>query len=90
VLVGVASLMRGPAFSGLANLRLTTQSPSFPGARPNPEPLGTLMPGPAEMRWRDFPAETSADACGAVLRFTDAAGVRWERRPDGYLSEVGP
>jgi hypothetical protein len=24
---------------------------------------------------------------GAVVRFTDAAGTRWLRRPDGYLNE---
>jgi len=56
-------------------------------SEPNPEPLGTIMPGPEVTRMRDFPPGTNMAASGAVLRFSDAAGVRWLRRPDGYLNE---
>ncbi len=54
---------------------------------PNPEPLGILMPGEREEKSRDFPGETNMAVSGAILRFRDAAGVRWIRRPDGGLSE---
>jgi hypothetical protein len=27
------------------------------------------------------------DACGAILRFLDATGIKWIRRPDGGLVE---
>jgi len=54
---------------------------------PNPEPLGTIMPGASRSTTRAFPADTKLDVSGAVLRFRDAAGVRWMRRPDGGLSE---
>jgi hypothetical protein len=54
---------------------------------PNPEPLGTIMPGVEVSRMRDFPPGTNMAVSGAVLRFSDAAGVRWLRRPDGYLNE---
>jgi hypothetical protein len=52
---------------------------------PNPEPLGVILPGKDAERRRDFPADTNMDVSGAVLFFTDAAGVKWVRRPDGYL-----
>jgi hypothetical protein len=55
---------------------------------PNPQPLPTIMPGgPFVSTGRDFPPDTSPDACGAVLRFRDASGVKWMRRPDGGLTE---
>lgn len=54
---------------------------------PNPEPLPTIMPGDEIARGRQFPPDTNMDVSGAVVRFTDAAGVRWLRRPDGYLNE---
>ena len=54
---------------------------------PNPEPLGILMPGEREEKSRDFPSATNMAASGAILRFRDAAGVRWIRRPDGGLIE---
>lgn len=54
---------------------------------PNPEPLGILMPGEREEKSRDFPGETNMAVSGAILRFRDAAGVRWIRRPDGRLRE---
>ena len=54
---------------------------------PNPEPLGILMPGEREEKSRDFPSDTNMAVSGAILRFRDAAGVRWIRRPDGALSE---
>jgi hypothetical protein len=57
--------------------------------QPNPEPLGTVMPGEdkAVTRMRTFPYGVDMNISGAVVRFTDANGVRWLRRPDGYLNE---
>jgi hypothetical protein len=58
------------------------------GEQPNPEPLGTIMPGPDGItRMRTFPYGVDLSNSGAVVRFTDATGVRWLRRPDGYLNE---
>jgi len=55
---------------------------------PNPEPLGTIMPGlPGVTKMREFPPDVNLDISGAVVRFTDAGRVRWLRRPDGYLNE---
>jgi len=54
---------------------------------PNPEPVGTLMPGQQVMRTRGFPMGTNLEAAGATLRFRDAAGSTWIRRPDGGLTE---
>ncbi len=57
---------------------------------PNPQPLGTIMPGSSDARTQKFPADTNLDASGAVLRFRDASGVTWTRRPDGGLTEQQP
>jgi hypothetical protein len=54
---------------------------------PNPEPLGTILPGEEAGSMRPFPYGVNMDVSGAVVRFTDANGVRWLRRPDGYLNE---
>ena len=54
---------------------------------PNPEPVGTLLPRATHTSRRDFPPGSNLEACGAVLRFRDAAGTKWVRRPDGYLAE---
>ena len=54
---------------------------------PNPEPLGTIMPGAGITAARDFPHDTNMAVSGAVLRFRDAAGITWIRRPDGGLTE---
>lgn len=54
---------------------------------PNSQPLGTIMPGGEAERVREFPLDTSMGVSGAVLRFRDAAGVIWMRRPDGGLTE---
>jgi hypothetical protein len=54
---------------------------------PNPEPLGTIMPGAQAEHLRVFPLDTNMAVSGAVLRFRDAAGVIWMRRPDGGLTE---
>ncbi len=54
---------------------------------PNPEPLPTIMPGGDITRGRDFPPDTNMAVSGAVLRFRDAAGITWMRRPDGGLTE---
>jgi hypothetical protein len=56
---------------------------------PNPEPVGVIMPGEQAKRSRDFEPGTNMDVTGAVTRFTDAAGVRWLRRPDGELVAQG-
>jgi hypothetical protein len=69
-----------------AELRWHRGSASW--GEPNPEPLGTIMPGQEVVRLRSFEFDTNMDVSGSVLRFTDAAGVRWLRRPDGYLGEV--
>ena len=53
----------------------------------NPEPLGILLPGEQEEKSRDFPSDTNMAISGAILRFRDAAGVRWIRRTDGGLIE---
>lgn len=62
----------------------------YPGSAdhgdPDPEPLGTIMPGQIiDDRSHDFPRDTNMADIGAILRFRDAAGVKWERRPDGGL-----
>ena len=54
---------------------------------PNPEPVGVILPGDNAERSREFEPGTNLDVSGAVVRFTDAAGVRWLRRPDGALIE---
>ena len=54
---------------------------------PNPEPLGILMPGEREEKSRDFPPDINMAVSGAILRFRDAAGIMWIRRPDGGLAE---
>lgn len=60
---------------------------SAPHGEPNPEPLGTIMPGAEVVKSRQFPRDASLDVCGAALMFSDAASVRWQRRPDGGLDE---
>ncbi len=54
---------------------------------PNPEPLGTIMPGAEIKRVRRFPLDTNMAVSGANLLFRDAAGIMWIRRPDGGLVE---
>lgn len=54
---------------------------------PNPEPIGTILPGAAHTSTRDFPPGTNLQVSGAVLRFRDGAGTVWIRRPDGGLTE---
>jgi hypothetical protein len=54
---------------------------------PNPEPIGTLLPQETRSSKRDFPPGVNLAVSGAVLRFRDAAGVIWMRRPDGGLTE---
>ncbi len=57
---------------------------------PNPEPLPPVLPGVVAKATRQFPEDTNFDVSGAIVRFTDAAGVRWMRRPDGKLIEHDP
>jgi cbb3-type cytochrome oxidase subunit 3 len=54
---------------------------------PNPETLGTVMPGSKAGHTREFPLDTNMDDSGANLRFRDAAGIMWIRRLDGGLEE---
>jgi hypothetical protein len=54
--------------------------------QPIPEPLGTIMPHSDISRMRPFPPDVDMGESRAVVRFTDASRVRWERRPDGYLA----
>lgn len=54
---------------------------------PNPQPLGTIMPGTQTERSRDFPLDTNMAVSGAVLGFRDSAGITWMRRLDGGLTE---
>jgi hypothetical protein len=53
----------------------------------NPESLGTIMPGDGTSKERVPPLRTNLEVSGAVVRFTDAAGITWLRRPDGELFE---
>lgn len=54
---------------------------------PEPELVGTVLPGAEHPSRREFPPGTDLDSCWAVLRFRDAAGTAWERKPDGGLAE---
>lgn len=54
---------------------------------PNPEPMGTVLPGATHTSKRNFPPGAILETGGAVLRFRDAAGATWMRRPDGGLTE---
>jgi len=49
--------------------------------------LAHLMPGADESRERTYDGE-SLVSLGAVLEFTDAAGVRWRRQLGGELTEL--
>jgi hypothetical protein len=69
----------------LAELRWHRGSAGY--GEPNPEPLGTILPGGNAERWRTFPAGTNMAVSGAVLRFRDASNAVWMRRPDGGLTE---
>jgi hypothetical protein len=96
LLPGASNGVAGPAVT--AYVRNTSGQPVYDAelywrrgsagwGEPNPEPLGTVMPATEIARTREFSRDTNMDVSGAVLRFTDAAGVRWVRRPDGYLGE---
>jgi hypothetical protein len=54
---------------------------------PNPEILGVILPGDEARGTRKYERGMDMDVCGAVARFTDAAGVRWLLTPDGELIE---
>lgn len=54
---------------------------------PNPEPLGTMMPGDEIYKIREFQPGTNLTLSGAVLTSRDAADITWMRRPDGDLTE---
>lgn len=53
---------------------------------PNPEFIGVILPGVrVTSTTRMYPPDTIIESNSAVLQFTDAAGIRWVREPDGYL-----
>ena len=54
---------------------------------PNPERLGEVLPGKRTSTMREYPFDWNRDLSELAVRFTDAAGVRWLRRPEGYLGE---
>ena len=68
-------------------------------ALPDREPIGTIMPDqectdtialPDEMERKFLPGRPGAIAeVIAVVRFRDAAGVTWERGPNGELEDLG-
>ena len=61
---------------------------SKPWGHPNPELLPTVLPQKTVDTTREFPLGTDQRTSGAVIRFRDASGIRWQRRPDGELTEV--
>ena len=66
---------------------MTPAKSNAPTIAPATGKLGILMPGEREEKSRDFPSDTNMAVSGAILRFRDAAGVRWIRRSDGGLVE---
>jgi hypothetical protein len=75
-----------------AELRWHIGTADHPG-EPNPQPIGTVMPGKDEavIRSRPFPYGVDMTNSGVVVRFTDANRVRWLRRPGGDLHRLpGP
>jgi hypothetical protein len=75
---------RQPMYEGWLRWHLATD----PFGDPNPEPVGTIMPGGEVTKARSFPQEADLGLCGALLEFRDAAAVKWMRLPDGYLHEM--
>ena len=59
-------------------------------AHGDPELAGAVMPRQQVTRSANFPHDTNMERSGATIRFTDAAGLRWIRRADGYLAEEQP
>ena len=57
---------------------------------PSPEPIGTLLPADTHTSDRNYPQGANLDQCGAVLRFSDAAGFSWLRYSNGLLREGPP
>jgi hypothetical protein len=95
------SAERGFSASIIANAVNTSDLPVYgleihwhkgtaPWDAPDYEP--DLMPGATKEFRRalpsDLPDSVDRSLFGAVLRFRDAAGVRWQRRPDGHLDEI--
>ena len=54
---------------------------------PNPESLGDVLPSKRATKIREYPVGWSGDLSDLAFRFTDAAGVRWIRRPGGHFAE---
>ena len=54
-----------------------------------PVPLPTIAPGGVADDTHEFPAGTNMDVADAVVTFYDAAGVKWRRRLDGVLTDLG-
>jgi hypothetical protein len=81
-------LVRNTSNQPIYNVELVWCHEPVGHGEPNLEPLGTLTPNDETRITREFPPDTDMDVSEAVLRFTDAAGVRWLRCPDGYLNEI--
>jgi hypothetical protein len=56
----------------------------------DPQIFPIAMAHATQQATRDFPAGTSPEAVNAEVRFRDAAGFGWLRRPDGTLDETEP
>jgi hypothetical protein len=84
----VAATVHNKSDQPIYDAELMWRRGSSPWGEPNPEPLPVIMPDSEVRTSREFPADTNFDVSGAIVRFRDAAGVRWVRRPDGALSEM--
>jgi hypothetical protein len=47
-----------------------------------------ILPGQKVTSKREFPQDVNIYACGAVLTFLDAAGVKWTRKPDDFVNQI--
>lgn len=86
ITAGVKNSSNEPIYG--AELRWYLGSSGY--GEPSPEPLGVLLPGADEKRSRKYPQGADLDQCGAVLRFSDAAGFSWLRYSNGFLEEGPP
>jgi hypothetical protein len=86
----IAAQVHNSSGQPIYNVEIRWHRGTAPWGEPNPEPLPPVMPQTTAEASRRFTRGTSLDASGAVMRFTDAAGDRWQRRPDGDLQEQQP
>jgi hypothetical protein len=83
----IRALVRNTSDQPVYDAELYWRRGSASHGGPNPEPLGPVMPDSETFSDREFPDDSNMDVCGAILRFRDAAGVKWIRRPEGGLVE---